>query len=151
MTLFADVEKHPSSLAALADIFWGIGGNISKWVLLVWNTFGGKQRKMENIWQILLLFNQKHYYFHQVLYLDRDLQFLIFAYIDKFHQWPYLNETSTILPNEAYFPHFSSALDMLKITHFLAEIVNPKILLAETFELFQCLDQGRINSHMWNS
>ena len=29
--------------------------------------------------------------------------------------------------------HFSIALDMSSITHFCAEIINPKILLAETF------------------
>ena len=40
---------------------------------------------------------------------------------------------SAILPIEAYFPHFSIGLEMARIPHFLAEIINPKILLAETF------------------
>ena len=45
---YTDTEKHPSSLAALAEIFWGFGGNIFKWLPL----------KLDTIWQIPLLFNQ---------------------------------------------------------------------------------------------
>ena len=41
--------------------------------------------------------------------------------------------------NMLRFPHFSIPLNMSRITHFLAEIINHKILLAETFKLFPCL------------
>ena len=133
------MEKHPSSLAALAEFFIGFGGNIFKWLLLFWNTFGGKRRKMGIIWQILpfliknIISSAKYYICTEVL------QFLIFADIKYFHQWPCLDEISSILPIEAYFQHFSIVLDMSRITPFLVEIINPKILLAETFKLFPCL------------
>ena len=57
----ADMEKYPSSLAALAEIFWGFCGNIFKWLPLFCNAFGGKQKKLDIISKIPLLFNQKHY------------------------------------------------------------------------------------------
>ena len=56
-----DMKKHPSSLAALAEIFWDFGGHIFKWLPLFCNAFGGKQKKLYIILQIPLLFNQKHY------------------------------------------------------------------------------------------
>ena len=56
-----DMEKNPSSLTVLAEIFWGFGGNIFKWLRLFFNDFGGKQRALEIICQKLLLFNQKHH------------------------------------------------------------------------------------------
>ena len=47
--LQADMKKHPSSLAALAEIFWGFGGNIFKWLPLFCDAFGGKQKKLDII------------------------------------------------------------------------------------------------------
>ena len=61
------------------------------------------------------------------------LQFSTFADVKYFHKWPCLDESSAILPIEAYFLHFSIASDMSRIVLFLAEIKNVKILLAETF------------------
>ena len=44
-----DKEKHPSSLAALAEIVWGFAGNIFKWFLFFYDAFGGKQKKLDII------------------------------------------------------------------------------------------------------
>ena len=59
--LKSDMEKHSSSLAVLAEFFQGFGGNIFQWLPLFCDDFGGKQRKVEIIWEILLLFNQNQY------------------------------------------------------------------------------------------
>ena len=45
----ADMEKHPSSLAALAEIVWGFAGNIFKCFLFFYDAFGGKQKKLDII------------------------------------------------------------------------------------------------------
>ena len=47
--VWPDMEKHPSSLASLAEIFWGFGGNIFKWLPLFCDAFGGKQKKLDII------------------------------------------------------------------------------------------------------
>ena len=54
-----DIEKHPNILAALAEIFLGFGGNIFQWFPLFYDAFGRKQKKLDIVWQIHLLFNQK--------------------------------------------------------------------------------------------
>ena len=44
-----DMEKHPSSLAALAEIFRGFGGKIFKLLQLFCDAFVGKQKKLDII------------------------------------------------------------------------------------------------------
>ena len=47
------------------------------------------------------------------------------------------------------FLHFSIALDMSRITHFMAELTSPKILLAETSKLFPCLCIIKLDFHIF--
>ena len=43
------MEKHPSSQAALGEIFLGFGGNIFKWHPLFSDDFGVKQKELDII------------------------------------------------------------------------------------------------------
>ena len=83
-----DMEKHPSSLALQAEIFWGFGGNILKWLPLFCDAFGGKQKKLDIIWQIQNSISSTR------CFICTDIKY--------FHQLPYLHESSAILPIEAY-------------------------------------------------
>ena len=127
------MEKHPSSLAALADIFKALAETFSN------GSYCFEILLAENIgnWKLFdkyFCFSMKNIISSSRYYICTEvLPFLIFADITYFQQWPCLDESSAILSIEAYFLHFPIASEMSRIVLFLAEIKNSKILLAETF------------------
>ena len=126
MCTSADMQKHPSSLALIAEIFF-------KRIPLFCKNIGERQRGLRLIWQIL------------IGGLDSFLYYVFYTIHRKrvYHE--------SVFRNLLWIQHFSDIMNMLRIMHFVAENGTPQYLLAETFELSHVCTSGPRHANIYLS